>query len=89
MINIQPLDIWSNGDTKTAVALSLYISYDDLATQAALVYYLYDSTSAIIYEGQIFFTGQEYIDWGNSGDSNAEAYTLAAAHLNITLDSGK
>jgi hypothetical protein len=40
---------------------------------------------AIIYEGQIFFVDQEYIDWGSSGDSNEEAYTLAASHLNITL----
>ena len=85
MRNIQPLDIWSDGDTKTAVTISLYISYDDLATQAALVYKLHDSTGSIIYEGQILFTGQEYVDWGSSGDSNAEAYTLAATHLNITL----
>lgn len=85
MKQIVPLDIWSDGDTKTAVTISLYISYDDLATQAALVYKLLDSVGAIIYEGQILFTGQEYLDWGNSGDSNAEAYTLAAAHLNITL----
>lgn len=85
MRNIQPLDIWSDGDTKTAVALSLYISYDDLSTQAALVYKLHDNIGAVIYEGQILFTGQEYLDWGNSGDSNAEAYTLAASHLNITL----
>jgi hypothetical protein len=85
MKQILPLDIWSDGDTKTAVALSLYISYDDLSTQAALVYKLHDNIGGIIYEGQILFTGQEYIDWGNSGDSNAEAYTLAASHLNITL----
>jgi len=85
MRNIQPLDIWSDGDTKTATSILLYISYDDLATQAALVYKLFDINGTIIYEGQLFFTGQEYIDWGSSGDSNAEAYTLAAAHLNLTL----
>ena len=85
MRNIQPLDIWSDGDTKTATSILLYISYDDLATQAALVYKLFDTIGNIIYEGQLLFTGQEYTNWGNSGDSNAEAYTLAAAHLNITL----
>jgi alanine-alpha-ketoisovalerate/valine-pyruvate aminotransferase len=85
MKQILPLDIWSDGDTKTAIAVSLYISYDDLSTQAALVYKLHDNTGSIIYEGQIFFTGQEYIDWGSSGDSNEEAYVLAASHLNITL----
>jgi hypothetical protein len=85
MKQILPLDIWSDGDTKTAIAVSLYISYDDLSTQAALVYKLHDNTGSIIYEGQIFFTGQEYIDWGSSGDSNEEAYVLAASHLNIKL----
>jgi hypothetical protein len=71
MMNIQPLDIWSDGDTKTATSI--------------LLYKLFDINGTIIYEGQLFFTGQEYIDWGSSGDSNAEAYTLAAAHLNLTL----
>lgn len=85
MRNIQPLDIWSNGDTKTAVTMSLYISYDDLSSQAALIYKLLDVDGSIIYEGQVLFTGQEYIDWGNSGDSNNEAYVLAASHLNIVL----
>jgi hypothetical protein len=85
MRNIQPLDIWSNGDTKTATMLSLYISYDDLSTQAALIYKLLNVDGVPIYEGQIQFTGQEYLDWGNSGDSNEEAYVLAASHLNITL----
>jgi hypothetical protein len=85
MKNIQPLDIWTDGDTKTATMLSLYISYDDLATQAALIYKLFDVDGVLIYEGQIQFTGQEYLDWGSSGDSNEEAYVLAASHLNITL----
>lgn len=82
---IQPLEIWSGGETKTAVSISLYISYDDLATQAALIYKLFDEIGSNVYEGQIFFTGQTYIDWGSSGDSNNEAYTLAAAQLNLTL----
>ena len=85
MQQIQPLEIWSGGDTKTATTMSLYISYDDLATKAALIYKLYDEFGADIYEGQIFFTDVEYINWGSSGDSNQEAYVLAANKLNITL----
>jgi len=61
MKNIQPLDIWSDGDTKTATSILLYISYDDLSTQAALVYKLFDSIGTIIYEGQLLFTGQEVV----------------------------
>jgi hypothetical protein len=85
MKNIQPLDIWSDGDVKTAVCLRLYISYDDLATRAAFQYALCDVDGATIYEGQIIIEGQTYLDWGSSGDSNNEAYTLAAAALNLTL----
>jgi hypothetical protein len=85
MKNIQPLDIWSAGETKTAVCLRLYISYDDLATRAAFQYALCDVDGATIYEGQILIEGQTYLDWGSSGDSNTEAYTIAAAQLNLTI----
>ena len=82
---IQPLDIWSAGETKTAVCIRLYISYDDLATRAAFQYALCDVDGVTIYEGQILIEGQTYLDWGSSGDSNTEAYTIAATQLNITL----
>ena len=82
---IQPLDIWSDGDTKTATCLRLYISYDDLATRAAFQYALCDIDGVTIYEGQVIIEGQTYLDWGSSGDSNTEAYTIAAAQLNLTL----
>jgi hypothetical protein len=85
MKNIQPLDIWSDGITKTAVCIRLYISYDDLATRAAFQYALCDVDGVTIYEGQILIEGQTYLDWGSSGDSNNEAYTIAAIQLNITL----
>jgi hypothetical protein len=82
---IQSLDIWSAGETKTAVCLRLYISYDDLATRAAFQYALCDVDGATIYEGQILIEGQTYLDWGASGDSNNEAYIIAAAQLNLVL----
>jgi hypothetical protein len=85
MKNILPLDIWSDGETKTATCLQLYISYDDLATRAAFQYSLCDVDGVVIYQGQILIEGQTYLDWGSSGDSNEEAYALAAAQLNITL----
>jgi hypothetical protein len=40
---------------------------------------------AYIYEGQVIIEGQTYIDWGSSGDSNTEAYVIAATQLNLTL----
>jgi hypothetical protein len=85
MKNIEPLDIWSNGETKTAVCIKLYISYDNLESLAALQYSLCDVDGVTIYEGQIIIEGQTYIDWGASGDSNNEAYTIAATQLNLSL----
>jgi hypothetical protein len=82
---IQPLDIWSNGETKVATCIRLYISYDNLESIAVLQYALCDIDGITIYEGQVTFEGQTYLDWGSSGDSNAEAYTLAATELNLTL----
>jgi hypothetical protein len=82
---IKPLDIWSNGETLTAVCLKLYLSYDDLATMAALHYSLCDANDTTIYEGQVLITDADYTSWGASGDSNNEAYVIAAAQLNLTL----
>ena len=82
---IKPLDIWSNGETLTAVCLKLYISYDDLATMAALHYSLCDVNDVTIYEGQVLITGTDYENWGASVDSNSEAYVIAAAQLNLDL----
>ena len=85
MRNIQPLDIWSNGDTKIAECLKLYISYDNLESRAALQYALCDVDGATIYEGQILIDGDTYSNWGATNDSNNEAYVIAAAQLNLVL----
>jgi len=82
---IKALDIWSNGETLTAVCLKLYISYDDLDTMAALHYSLCDVNDVTIYEGQVLITGTDYANWGASADSNSEAYVIAAAQLNLEL----
>ena len=85
MKTIQPLDIWKDGETQTAICLKLYISYDNLQDTAALVYKLCDVNDQTIFEGQIIIEGQIYLDWGASGNSNEEAYTIAATQLNLII----
>jgi hypothetical protein len=85
MINIQPINIWNAGETLEASALSLYISYDDLSSRANLIYQLCTADGVCVAEGSLGIDGQTYLDWGASGDSNAEAYTIAATALNLTL----
>ena len=82
---ILPFDIWNNGETKVAVSLRLYVSYDDLSSQAAFQYGLCDVNNSVIYEGQLVIDGTTYLNWGTSGDANNQAYTITATALNITL----
>lgn len=85
MRNITAINIWNAGETLEASALRLYISYDDLSSRANLIYQLCTVDGVCIAEGNLAIEGQTYLDWGSSGDSNSEAYTIAAAALNLTL----
>ena len=82
---ILPFDVSSNGETKVAVSLRLYVSYDDLSSQAAFQYALCDVNNLVIYEGQLLINGTTYLNWGTSGDFNQEAYVIVASALNLTL----
>ena len=85
MRNIQPLTIWKDGSSEDAVYLKLYISYDDLESFCMFQYQLLDVNNYPIAEGNRSITGQEYINWKNSNDSNKEAYQIVATMLNLTL----
>jgi hypothetical protein len=85
MKQIQPLTIWKDGISEDAVYLKLYISYDDLESFCMFQYQLLDTNMYPIAEGNRSVSGQEYIDWGSSGDSNNEAYQIVATMLNLTL----
>ena len=85
MKNIQPINIWNAGETLEAVQLRLYISYDDLETQANFIYQLCTLDGVCVAEGGLPISGTEYLNWGSSGDSNAEAYNYAATQLNLIL----
>jgi hypothetical protein len=85
MKNIQPINIWTAGETLEAVVLRLYISYDDLESQANFIYQLCTIDSFCVAEGSLPITGADYTNWGSSGDSNNEAYNYAASQLNLIL----
>jgi hypothetical protein len=48
-------------------------------------YQLLDIDLHCVAEGNRSISGQEYNDWGSSGDSNNEAYQIVATMLNLTL----
>ncbi len=80
-VQIQPVSIWNNGESKQANELDARIIYDDLATSATFYYELKDS-SLTLSVGNISMDGQDYEDWDNS---NSEAYVYIASKLNLTI----
>jgi ethanolamine utilization protein EutQ (cupin superfamily) len=85
MKTIQPIDIWKDGQSKQANIFKMYISYDDLMNTATFQYQLLDDSLCPVAEGRLQIHGDEYANWGGSGDSNEEAYVYGAAQLNLTI----
>jgi hypothetical protein len=85
-VQIQPVSIWANGQSKQASELDARIIYDDLATSATFYYelkeVLEEGGGAVLSVGNVSMDGQDYIDWDNSNES---AYVFIAGKLNLTI----
>jgi hypothetical protein len=98
MKTIQPIQIWSNGQSKEASVLLARIIYDDLSTQCSFYYELRESDSEIppieengtptmlfgfkLSEGNVAMSGSDYQNWDGS---NQTAYEFIATKLNLSL----
>ena len=91
-VNIQPVSIWSNGQSKSASELDARIIYDDLATSATFYYELKEaivhdengvaSGGAVLSVGNVSMDSEDYQNWDNS---NEAAYQYIAGKLNLTI----
>ena len=85
-VNIQPVSIWYNGQSKQASELDARIIFDDLATSAQFYYELKEVVDGVsgstLSNGNVSMDGQDYIDWDNS---NEQAYVFIAGKLNLTI----
>lgn len=92
MVNIQPVQVWKNGEVKSAAVLSAIIINDDLSSSATFYYQLKTASSLdsdgnevsgdSVTEGNVSMAGQDYIDWDDSNDS---AYQFVAGKLGLTI----
>lgn len=82
MKTIKPIFIWSNGATEIASVLYMYISYDDLQTQATFQYSLLTDSLVTLANGQFTMSGADYQNWD---DSNEAAYLYAGHLLNLEI----
>lgn len=90
MRQIEPVNVWINGQQKQANQLSMYIINDNLTDSVTFYYALLTvsgekQTSTQVAQGNLTMSGTEYETWGDSGNINDEAYVWAAAQLNLTL----
>jgi hypothetical protein len=82
MKTIKPISIWSNGAVHSATLFYMYISYDDLNTQATFQYSLMTDSLVTLANGQFTMSGADYQNWD---DSNEAAYLYAGYLLNLEI----
>jgi hypothetical protein len=92
MKKIQPIQLWQNGQNKTATHLGLTLVHDNLQDVAVFSYRLCDYTGQgedetieVIASGAVTIDGQEYQNWGTTMSANDEAYVIACQKLNLSL----
>lgn len=92
MRQIEPIQLWKNGEQFEANTLNAIIVNDNLETACTFYYSLLSSGAGteampIIYgqtlaEGNISLDGEAYLEWDGS---NQDAYTYIANKLNLTI----
>lgn len=92
MKQIEPLQIWKNGESKTANILNAYIINDNLETSCTFYYQLCEGGQGTeempliqgntLADGNVTMQGENYLTWDGS---NNYAFTYIAEKLNLTL----
>ena len=82
---IQPINVWVDGATVQASQLTLFITYDNLSTEAVFEYHLSDANNVSLISGSFTIADGDYQIWGASIDANTDAYDYAAALLNLSF----
>ena len=85
MKTIQPINVWKDGETKQATSLTLFITFDNLETEAVFEYHLSDTDSNSLVKGSFTIADGDYQLWGQSLDANTDAYNYAASLLNLSF----
>jgi hypothetical protein len=89
---IQPVNIWSGGQSLQANNLDMYVISDNLSSSATFYYQLLkvetidDNTSTQqLAQGNLTMSGTDYDNWNTTPDINDAAFIWAAGQLNLTL----
>ena len=94
-MNITPIQIWKDGQVKSAEVFSLKSIADDLETSATFYYELRTAGVAgedgitpageVLSNGNLSIAGEEYDEWGEGSPINQWIYEWAADQLGLTI----
>jgi hypothetical protein len=82
MAQIEPIQIWKNGQVKVATIFDLKITIDDLSSSASFCYSLIEESTNVLISGNLEMSTDEYAEWDNS---NEAAYLWAAEKLGLVI----
>jgi hypothetical protein len=91
MREIQPLQIWKNGEVKTASILDAQIISDNLQSNCTFYWMLKEADSVVdeqttqgqtLADGNASLSGEYYDNWDGSNDY---AFSYIATQINVTL----
>ena len=96
MKQIQPLQIWDSGTTKTAEYLHVTGINDNYESSATNYWQLFtkvtddegvESAGEQVAQGNLTISGQDYIDWGNEPAMaiNTWIYNWTATQINVVI----
>ena len=82
MKEIEPLDVWQNGTTKTAVKLQAQGTSVTLGNSASFYWQLLTVEGYQVANGNLGISGDQYAAWGANDDY---IYTIIATDLNLVI----
>jgi hypothetical protein len=82
-IAIQPVQIWSNGQTLAGNNLDAYSIYDNLTSECKFYYQIQKDIQSLI-NGNISIVGNDYDLWMTNNFATDWALTFICTQLNLT-----
>ena len=98
MVHIEPIQIWKNGQNKTASILDAYIINDNLSSSCTFYWQLKEAditpeptedtpepqpiAGEVLADGNVTMSGDDYNNWDGS---NHEAFNFIANKINVTI----
>ena len=85
MVNIQPVQLFTNYGTTSATQFNLIIIEDDLKSFAKFQYFLCDANGVSLYSGNLTMNEPDYSLWNATPDINQSAYIWATNELGLII----